>query len=218
MALPSRPIRVAIVNDYQVVVAGIVTMLADYQDRIEIVELDTRLPVVSDVDIVLLDTFAFVESQGVALVDLVRTGDSKVVVFTWTTDPRSAISASLKGVAGYLSKTLSALDLVSALEDIHAGLPVADACEEPAGEDGLGDWPGREAGLTPREAEVLALIARGMTNQAVAEELFLSINSVKSYIRSAYRKIGAQRRAEAVIWALQNGFAFHATRSLAASR
>ena len=52
-----------------------------------------------------------------------------------------------------------------------------------------GDWPGREEGLTAREAEVLSLITMGLSNQEIAERTLLSLNSIKSYIRSAYRKI-----------------------------
>jgi DNA-binding NarL/FixJ family response regulator len=65
---------------------------------------------------------------------------------------------------------------------------------------------GAEAGLSLREVEVLRLIAQGVTNHDIAGTLFLSINSVKTYIRSTYRKIGVANRAQAVAWALQNGF------------
>ena len=58
--------------------------------------------------------------------------------------------------------------------------------------DGAGDWPGRAAGLSPREAEVLALITRGLSNQEIADRAHVSINSIKTYIRSAYRKIGVE--------------------------
>jgi len=61
--------------------------------------------------------------------------------------------------------------------------------------------------LTPREVEVLALITQGMSNKEIAERLYLSINSVKTYIRSAYAKIGASSRARAVAWCLLHGFA-----------
>ncbi len=67
--------------------------------------------------------------------------------------------------------------------------------------DGAGDWPGREAGLSPREAEILALITQGLSNQEIADRAYLSINSVKTYIRSAYRKIGVTRRTQAAVWA-----------------
>ena len=67
--------------------------------------------------------------------------------------------------------------------------------------------PGKGAGLSRRESDVLALIAQGRSNQEIADECFLSINSVKTYIRSAYRKIGVSHRAQAVVWALRHGFA-----------
>ena len=53
---------------------------------------------------------------------------------------------------------------------------------------------------------MIALIAQGLSNQEIADRAFLSINSVKTYIRSAYRKIGVERRTQAVLWATQNGF------------
>jgi DNA-binding CsgD family transcriptional regulator len=79
---------------------------------------------------------------------------------------------------------------------------------EPEGTSNVqaGEWPGKEAGLSPRESEIVALIIKGLTNQEIAERAYLSINSVKSYIRSGYRKIGVTRRAQAVAWGMQNGF------------
>lgn len=61
-------------------------------------------------------------------------------------------------------------------------------------------------GLTGRESEVLSLIVSAMSNREVANHLSLSLNSVKSYIRSIYRKIGVSSRSEAVSWAIQHGF------------
>ena len=71
---------------------------------------------------------------------------------------------------------------------------------------GAGDWPGRAAGLSSREAEVIALITQGLSNQEIADRAYLSINSVKTYIRTAYRKIGVQKRPHAVLWGLANHF------------
>ena len=59
--------------------------------------------------------------------------------------------------------------------------------------------------LSPREHDVLRLIAGGLSNQEIAATLYVSINSVKTYIRSAYRKIGVGRRSQAVVWAVQHG-------------
>jgi NarL family two-component system response regulator LiaR len=61
------------------------------------------------------------------------------------------------------------------------------------------------AALSEREEQVLALIAQGLTNQEIADRLFISINSVKTYIRSAYRKVGVGSRSQAVAWGLRNG-------------
>ena len=72
-------------------------------------------------------------------------------------------------------------------------VPVAGATADP------------EPRFTPREREVLALIAAGMSNQEIAAHLFLSVNSVKTHVRSAYRKIGVSRRVDAVRWVLMGG-------------
>jgi DNA-binding CsgD family transcriptional regulator len=72
--------------------------------------------------------------------------------------------------------------------------------------DAQAGWPGRDAGLTAREAEVIALITQGLSNQEIAEHASLSINSVKSYIRTSYRKMGVTSRTNAVLWGLDHGF------------
>ena len=62
-----------------------------------------------------------------------------------------------------------------------------------------------DVGLTPREGEIIGLIVSGLSNREISESLQLSINSVKTYIRSAYRKMGVERRTQAVLWGLDNG-------------
>ncbi len=59
--------------------------------------------------------------------------------------------------------------------------------------------------LTPRELSVLQLIASGYSNREICDELYLSINSVKTYVRSAYRRIGIESRAQAILWGIRNG-------------
>ncbi|WP_193609164.1 LuxR C-terminal-related transcriptional regulator [Nocardioides lijunqiniae] len=60
--------------------------------------------------------------------------------------------------------------------------------------------------LSSRETEILSLIVRGLSNQEIADAAYLSINSVKTYIRTAYKKMGVTRRSQAVVWAMQHGF------------
>jgi DNA-binding CsgD family transcriptional regulator len=69
-----------------------------------------------------------------------------------------------------------------------------------------GAYQGSLFGLSPRESNVLELVVLGHTNQQIADTLYLSINSVKTYIRSAYRKTGVSTRGQAVAWGIQHGF------------
>lgn len=68
-------------------------------------------------------------------------------------------------------------------------------------------WPGRDHGLTPRESEIVSLVTSGLSNNEIAERTYLSINSVKSYIRSAYRTMGVTSRSQAVLWGIDHGMA-----------
>lgn len=210
-----HPIRLAIVDDFAVVVAGVASLLAE--ERIDVVETGTSLPVISDVDIVLYDTFGQVQGQGIDLEDFVRDSGAKVVVYSWNLQPDLIEQVVAAGACGYLSKVLTGPAIVAALERIMAGEIVILAGDHETSVNGVGDWPGRSAGLSPREAEVVALIARGLSNQEIAERAHISMNTIKSYVRSAYRKMGVTRRAQAVLWALENGFQYDTERILDAS-
>jgi DNA-binding NarL/FixJ family response regulator len=204
---PSAPISIALVNDYDVVLQGLATMLDGYRERVVIVEIDANRPVLDRADIVLYDNFAQPESDHDELSTLVANPRARrVVVYTWNFAPELVESARRQGVSGYLSKTLPARDLVAALEAVHAGEQVvSDAPRRARSTPGL-DWPGRAEGLTDRESEILALITQGMSNADVARLTFLSPNTVKSYIRSLYRKIGVASRTQAVLWGVAHGF------------
>ena len=79
-----------------------------------------------------------------------------------------------------------------------------------------GPAPDPVGDLSPREEEILAFIAQGLTNAEIARNLYLSINSVKTYVRTAYRKIGVTRRSQAVAWGIQHGLAPGSGRDVAA--
>ncbi len=198
------PIRLAIVDDYAVVIAGVASFLAE--ERIDVVETAAGLPVLTDVDVVLYDTFGQVQGAGIDLEDFVRDSGAKVVIYSWNLRPALIEQAIAGGASGYLSKVLTGPVIVEALERIMNGEIVILAGDHETSVCGEGDWPGRSAGLSPREAEVVALIARGLSNEEIAERAYVSMNSVKSYVRSAYRKIGVERRTQAVLWAVANGF------------
>lgn len=204
---PNKPITVALVDDYDVVLMGVANMFDRYRDRVVVAEIDATMGVKEPVDIVLYDSFAQPESDHQEIGVLVANPRARrVVVYTWNFHPDLVASAKAHGVHGYLSKTLPARELVAALEAVHAGaMVVSDAPSRSRSAVGL-DWPGRGEGLSDREAEILALITQGKSNADVARLTYLSPNTVKSYIRSLYRKIGAGSRTQAVLWGVENGF------------
>ena len=208
MAEPSKPICVALVDDYDVVLIGLAHMFDRYRDRILVAEIDANQATNDSVDIVLYDSFAQPESDHDHIAELVRNPNArKVVVYTWNFQPELVESARQQGVDGYLSKTLAARDLVAALERIHAGERFfMDAPSRRASSANGLDWPGRREGITDRESEILALITQGKSNAEVAKLTYLSPNTVKSYIRSVYRKIGVDSRTQAVLWGVDHGF------------
>lgn len=189
-------------------VHGLSSMMKPFSDRIEVVRVGPRGHIESPVDITLYDTFSRTDADLDALLTARNVG--AVVVYTWNMHPDLAAAAIAKGCRGYLDKSLNAIQMVESLEAIRRGEVVVS---EPR-PDGEGhtltsaedvSWPGASWGLTARESEVLVLITQGLTNQDIASLSYLSINSVKSYIRSAYRKIGVERRSQAVRWGLENG-------------
>jgi NarL family two-component system response regulator LiaR len=220
------PLRLAIIDDYELIVAGLASAVSELGPQVRVVELMNRLPAVSDVDVLLVDTFAMVSGGAYDVATLSRhareTG-AKLAVYSWVVDPGSVQRALAQGADGYLWKGLSTGGLLVALESVRAGqvvTPPSDAVVDTQGdaaEAGTVSWPGQDFDLSPREAEVLALIAKGLSNEQIARELFLGINTVKTYIRTGYRKIGVASRTQAVLWALDHGFALQAKRAFPAA-
>jgi DNA-binding NarL/FixJ family response regulator len=121
-----------------------------------------------------------------------------LLVFTWGSSPSSVSRSLAAGAQGVVSKAASAADLAAAITAVHRGETIAPT-RLPAPPVGVAE-------LSHREAEVLGLICRGMSNLEIADQLFVSVNSVKTYVRQIYQKIGVSRRAQAVAWGLAHGF------------
>ena len=148
------------------------------------------------------------------MADLLRASSARFVLYTWNLDVAYVREALDRGVVACLSKSLPTDELVAALDKVASGDTLVSDDPGPEAPVVEPSWPGREHGLSPRESAVLALIAQGLSNREVAERAYLSINSVKTYIRFAYRKIGVQRRTQAVIWATNHGFVPIASRTI----
>jgi DNA-binding NarL/FixJ family response regulator len=208
----AAPVRVTLANDFVVVVAGLAALLAPYADRVEVVDftlVDGGGPgpgpqeAHAHADVVLFDTFGRRDLGREELGRLVADPHvDHVVVYASHTTPAQLESVLALGVSGVLTKHLDAARLVSALEAVARGERVIEVQAAGAHGPAAGDWPGRGWSLTQREAEVLALLARGRRNQEIAEDLFVSLDTVKSHIKVLYRKLGVRNRAEAVALAV----------------
>jgi DNA-binding NarL/FixJ family response regulator len=210
-------ITVAIVNDYELIVTGLASVLEPFSDQVQVVELDSGMPVVSDVDVLLYDTYGQHQGGDLDVASLFSDETARVVVFSWNTDIQLVESALQAGAAGFVSKSATAEQMVQALTEVCEGKQVVlvdtGNSDEAAADNGYhGRWPGDRFGLTPRESEVLALMCQGLSNQEITERAFIGINTVKTHIRTLYRKIQVESRSQAVAWGLQNGFVQAETR------
>jgi DNA-binding NarL/FixJ family response regulator len=199
-----QPLTVALVDECELVHDGITTMLAGYARRVTV--LPAQHHTAAPVDVALVDPFTRPgpEPDGPPSVRPAPGTAARVAVFTWEIRDGFVERAMFGGADGYLSKALPASELVVALEKVHAGERLI-ALDEPARRL---DEPTRlmpELGLTPRESDVIAMIAAGASNQEISCRLKLSMNTVKSHIRTAYRSMGVTSRTQAVIWAVEHG-------------
>ena len=199
------PLYVSVINDFDVVVAGVRALLSPFADRVLVVDTQLQSPPDVAVDVALFDTFAAPLDWQLRLTEMARgTKVGAVAVYSFMTDPRAVEDSLAAGAAGFLAKSLSAEALVEGIESIAGGHRVVDLGARDGGVSG-DHWPAEDVGLTPREAEMLSLIVRGYSNEEIARSRYLSPNTVKSYIREAYRKIGVTTRAQAVAWGMRHG-------------
>lgn len=191
------PVNVTLVEESELVVCGVRAMLAPYRD-INVVPLRRRERG-TVAEIVLYDP----ARSGTADRLRAQAHAGGWVYYTWDPTPGLIQAAIAGGVRGVLSKRLGADTLAEALLRLHRGEIVVE--RGPTSGPVQADGPA--ADLTPREQEVVGLITAGLSNQDIADEMALSINSIKSYIRSAYRKMDVESRSQAVLWGVQHGCA-----------
>ncbi len=200
-----RPVRVTLAHECELVSHGFADMLAPYASRVAVVPAHRDGTPPLDVDLTLHDSLAglHVVPDPQASIALVHGG--QLVTYTWHPRPDLVELALASGARGCLNKSLPAASLVAALETIHRGQVVVEYGTRAQPRPAL-PASGQAELLTPREAEIVALITRGLDNFSIARETSLSINSVKSHIRSAYRKMGVSSRSQAVLWGVRNGY------------
>lgn len=197
-------LSVAVIDDVELISAGVEGLLAQ-TDGISVCSVEHPSQLDEPVDVALFDWFARPTGfpDGIdALLD--HDGLGSVAIYTWWTTPGLIDVAARKGVKGYLSKRLGAEALVEALHAVarHSEMVVASASEN--GGDIL--RLGAADALTARESQVLAMLVDGRSNRQIAESLFVSVDTIKTHLRSIYRKLGVNNRTQAVVRTLEGGF------------
>ncbi|MEO5852832.1 MAG: response regulator transcription factor [Nocardioides sp.] len=202
----ARMTYVSVVSPQPVVEHGIASLLTGHHGGRSITTRSGN----GEPDVVFYDVVHLQDGDGADLEHWLRDTDCLVIAVTQELRPDLGALALQRGAHAAISLGGSESDYREVLESALTGRlhqsPVARDAEE-------GTRAGGRVDLTRREADVLALIVRGASNTEIAAELSLSINSVKSYIRSAYRKMDVASRARAVKWGVQHGFALDAERS-----
>lgn len=197
--MSNYPIRIAVLTRQEVIARGLTAMLSDYPERFIVTappDAGTRAP---RLDVLLYDALRLYDGDGAELDRLVAATQAKIVLYSRDMRPDLRVKALAKGCATWVSMSTHASQLVETIDLILDGKQVPH-------HDDRADLG---VGLTPREVETLALITQGLSNEEIAQRLFLSTNTLKCHIRQCYRKIGANSRAQAVAWAMQHGLAPH---------
>jgi DNA-binding NarL/FixJ family response regulator len=223
MTADARPLRVVIADDQATVREGLVVLLGLLPD-IEIVGSAANgreaVDLVADrqPDAILLDLHMPVLDGIAATRELTgRHPEVAIVVLTTFADDATVLDALRAGATSYLTKDADRADIAQALRSAATGLAVLDpaiqaALVAAAGEPAAGR-PGARLpvelpdGLTRREAQILMLIAGGMTNPDIARQLYLSAHTVKSHISRIFAKTGSPDRASAIRYARDHGLA-----------
>jgi DNA-binding NarL/FixJ family response regulator len=208
--MTSQCVTVGVYSKQDIVREGIVSLLSSHPDKVTVVATPTHAGD-PDPDVVLYDVMALLEGDTRLLGYLVDMTVSKVLAVGHDLRPDLVGQALTTGVDGFFSIGADEKELLAAVESAATGWELGDPGDDPtvgsSESAARANQLGADVGLTEREAQILSLIARDHSNQQIASEMFLSINSVKTYIRSAYRKIGVQSRGAAVGWAIRHGFA-----------
>ncbi len=208
-------IRVAIADDHAVVRQGLRTFLelqegmdvvgeaADGEEAVALVERTAP-------DVVLLD-LVMPRVDGLEAIRRIRerAPATRILVLTSFADDRTVLPAVRAGAAGYLLKDVQPPELAGAIRTVHAGEALLAPSvatmlvEQLAAEDG--DDAERGGHLTPREREVLALVARGRANKAIALDLGVSERTVKTHVSNILGKLNLTDRTQAAVYAVRHG-------------
>ncbi len=195
-------IRIAILDPQELIVAGLTRVLTQCRTH-HFQVVPTERPHARP-DIVLYNVERHRDGSHDAALHRLLCQSRSTIIATYRDEPGPGVESALAcGAHGAVSMRLPVEGLIEQITQIHHGRrgeevgPREEACHPEV----------LRAGLTPRELEVLGLIGAGLTNQEIADQLFLSLNTVKTYVRGAYQKVAIDRRSQAVVWVMRQGLA-----------
>ena len=204
----SRPLRLLVVDDHEVVRQGLVALLDRRADFQVVAEAGTVAEAIESArrmqpDIVIMDV-RLPDGSGVEACREIRAErpTTRVVILTSYPDEDAVLSAIVAGASGYLLKQIRARDLVTALQTVGRGESLLDPAVtekvlERVRRIATGAYTDEMAQLTQQEQKILALVAEGKTNKEIAADVFLSDKTVKNYVSSILSKLNLERRAQA---------------------
>jgi DNA-binding NarL/FixJ family response regulator len=204
-------VRVLVVDDHPLMLKGIrealmsdaeIEVVGEASSGVQVLPLVAR----TEPDLVLLD-LRLPELDGLAVLEQIRENhpDVKVAMLSVIDDSTEITRSLERGACAYIVKRIDWAELGSAVRQAVSGTVV---CLGPlAGREAVGEANGNDAGLSAREVEILQGVARGLSNRAIARELWLSDQTVKFHLHNVYRKLGVHNRTEAAKYAFEHGLA-----------
>ncbi len=208
-----KPVRVLIADDHQVVREGLQMILAESDGEIVVVgeasdgDEAVRLATAVKPDVVLMD-LSMPRVDGLEATRRMREAgvDSRVLILTSFADGEGVRDAVRAGVTGYLMKDVLKTELLAAIRLAADGVPTLHPRAQQHLMRGIAEpeTPSPFTALTPRERDVLGLLARGESNKRIAAALNLSIGTVKGYVSAIFEKLGVEDRTQAALLAAKH--------------
>jgi NarL family two-component system response regulator LiaR len=215
--LNQSPIRVLVIDDHAIVREGIEALLEESDDIEMVGEAQNGVEGLARArelqpDVVLMD-LVMPELDGVeATRQITAECDSvRILVLTSFITADKVLPAIKAGAFGYILKDTTSSELVEAIRQVHRGEPAIDAeiARMMLSEIGQPSPGGRMTPdpLTPRELEVLGLVAQGLSNKEIAAELFISVETARTHVNRILSKLHLANRVQATLYALREGIA-----------
>lgn len=200
--------RIMIVDDHEVVRLGMRAVFEAEPDLAVVGEASNgaealaKMPVL-DPELILMDV-RMEKMDGIEACREIKSRYPDVIILMITsyTDEDAVISSILAGASGYLLKHLSRAELLRSICRASSGQSLIDAEATKRAMEHLTQMPGSE--LTEREREVLALVARGLTNKQIADKLYVSEKTARNHVSHILEKLGFSRRSEAAAFAVEH--------------